>query len=94
LNTPEFDNASLKLTAGQNYPNPAGNSTIVPLSNVENNMTLEVVDVQGRVVSSQPVNAGAATVEINTENIEAGMYFYRLTDGQSYTEMNRMEVIH
>lgn len=94
VSTPEFDNAMLTLTAGQNYPNPAGNSTIVPLSNVENNMTLEVVDVQGRVVSSQPVNAGAATVEINTANLEAGMYFYRLTDGQSYTEMNRMEVIH
>ncbi len=94
VSTPEFDNAMLQLSAGQNYPNPAGNSTMVPVSNVEKNMTLEVLDVQGRVVSTQPVMTGAATVEINTVNLEAGMYFYRLTDGTTFTEMNRMEVIH
>ncbi|HEU4716722.1 MAG TPA: Omp28-related outer membrane protein [Bacteroidia bacterium] len=94
LSTNDFDHNMNSLSIGQNYPNPSNLSTIIPLDNVKNDMTLQVVDLQGRVVMSQAVAAGATQAEINTADLAAGTYMYRLMNGQDVTETKRLQVVH
>lgn len=92
VSTEEFDHAMLSL--GQNYPNPSNTATIIPMTNINNNMTLQIVDLQGRTVASQQVNKGTERIDVNTASLEAGMYMYRLMDGNTVVGTQRMQVIH
>jgi hypothetical protein len=40
----------LALNIGQNYPNPANQNVIIPVSNLLHDATLQVTDFTGRVV--------------------------------------------
>ncbi len=90
--TEEFDRAMLGL--GQNYPNPSNGLTAIPMSKVETDMTLQVIDLAGRVVMQQKVAKGTELVNINTSGIDAGMYMYRLTDGSTVSKAKPMQVVH
>lgn len=92
LSTEEFDKAMLGM--GQNFPNPATGITTIPLSNIENAMQLEVVDLTGRVVLNQEIAKGAESVQINTLNLENGLYMYRIVNGSSVSNALPMQVIH
>jgi hypothetical protein len=92
LSTEEFDKAMLGM--GQNFPNPATGITTIPLSNIETAMTLEVMDLTGRVVLSQQVAKGAEAAQINTMDLENGLYMYRLANGSTVSKALPMQVIH
>jgi flagellar hook assembly protein FlgD len=95
--------AALAFGLAQNSPNPFGASATriafaVPR---EQDATLRVFDVQGRLVRTLvngPVSAGTHTVEWNGRNdqertVSAGVYFYRLeADGKSATR--KMILLH
>jgi len=66
----------------QNYPNPANAFTTVKYA-LENNaeVTFEVIDVTGKKVISTfegNRNAGTHTIEINSNELNAGLYFYSI----------------
>ena len=66
----------------QNYPNPANGFTTVRYS-LENNaeITFEVMDITGKKVISTfegNRNAGTHTIEVNSNELNAGMYFYSI----------------
>jgi hypothetical protein len=44
------------------------------------------------LVYEEKIAAGTSSIAVNTENLDQGIYFYRLTDGKSVVE-KRMEVI-
>jgi hypothetical protein len=91
LSTEDFDKAMLML--GQNYPNPAEGVTYIPMSNIEEDMTLQVIDLMGRVVMSQEVAKGADLAVVNTSQLDNGMYMYRLMAGTKVTTAKPMQVI-
>ncbi len=74
------------------YPNP-GNSLInIPLSNIDKPMTLEVTDLSGRVISRNQVTVGLTLFSLNTTELNAGVYMYRLMDGAIQVGCHPMEV--
>jgi hypothetical protein len=62
------------------YPNPAVNETFVTVENAGLN-TISVYDIQGRMVSTENVEAMAGEqVRISTEMLNAGVYFVTVSN--------------
>lgn len=87
----EFDAAMLSL--GNNYPNPSDAVNNIPVSNLNADAKLEVLDLQGRVVMTQPVNKGTTLIQVNTAALESGMYMYRLSSENNVLAVQPMQVI-
>jgi hypothetical protein len=94
LSSVQYDQALQQLMLGQNFPNPANNSTSILLSNIKSNMTLQLIDITGRIAYTQTIPNGSSSVEINTSSLNEGIYLYRLLDGDKQIGSNRMQVIH
>lgn len=71
-----------RFTLGRNYPNPFTLETTIPFSLAKpQNITLEVIDVLGRVVQTlldEQRPAGNGTVTFSANHLTSGVYFYRL----------------
>jgi hypothetical protein len=85
------------ITLSQNMPNPARNYTILvfDIAQVNENVSLEIHDMSGRLVQSQSFGklaAGNYTEVINTEALNAGIYLYSLVAGDSRVT-KRMSVV-
>jgi len=78
-------------------PNPVRGQAMIRYTLPTNtNVTLSVIDVQGRVVStvaSGVQSAGVYSVEFSSTNVQPGMYFLRLQAG-SVTRIEKMVLIH
>lgn len=62
------------------YPNPASNMLRVPVrKGVEGKVTIEVMDVTGKVVLSENNTIGNEPLRINVASIANGSYFFKLT---------------
>lgn len=81
------EHKSNNLRVGQNIPNPFNESTYIGYELVESaNVTLEVFDITGKKV--QAINegkkfAGNYNIQFNGSNLQAGVYFYTLTAGET-----------
>jgi hypothetical protein len=75
------------MTLGQNMPNPSNGNTAVNYSLVSTeNVTFEITDMTGKlvqVIREGVKTAGSYTVNINTNELSEGMYFYTITNGTS-----------
>jgi hypothetical protein len=89
----QYDEAMRNLSMGQNYPNPANSIATIELANIERNMTLQVVDLTGRVLMENAVEKGASTINVNVSELAPGMYMYRLTDGANVSAAKPMSVV-
>ncbi|HVZ38193.1 MAG TPA: DUF1501 domain-containing protein [Candidatus Kapabacteria bacterium] len=80
VQTPQYAGA---LQLGQNFPNPANGSTVIPLQGVFDAAggRLAIYDVDGGVVFSQAVAPGQAELELSTRGMASGTYVYELTSG-------------
>lgn len=87
----EFDEGM--MTLGQNYPNPVRDLTVIPVSQIDRNMTFQLMDVNGKVIQSLPVGAGTINIQFNCSSLENGTYFYRLTDGINTGKVFKLMVI-
>lgn len=79
---------------GQNYPNPSGTATTIPLSGIDRRMTIQLLDITGRIMTSTEVNPGSQVVVLETAQLQTGLYLYRLVDNGKVLETRRMQVIH
>ncbi len=61
------------------YPNPAVNEIIIPLGGLTGNAQLNIVDVTGKVISTQSVNLNTPQVNIDVTDIASGMYVFNLS---------------
>jgi hypothetical protein len=80
----------------QNYPNPFNPATMIgyELKN-RSHVTLRVYDVLGKLVSelvNQQQPAGNYTLNFRADNLQSGIYFYRLEAG-SFTESRKMIIL-
>jgi hypothetical protein len=77
-----IENNTLLNTATFNlFPNPSSNSITIATENFENNFTIHIYDITGRLIKSEKENAGKETL-IDISSIENGIYFLTATDGK------------
>ncbi|HMQ79241.1 MAG TPA: T9SS type A sorting domain-containing protein [Ignavibacteria bacterium] len=86
-----------KFNLEQNYPNPFNPVTKIRFSVPKSaNITLEVYDVTGRLVSTlvknEAVTAGLKEVDFNAVNLPSGIYFYTLKTAD-FTETKKMVLV-
>jgi len=77
-------------------PNPANNhSAISFMSTVDGNLTLEVLDMTGRVIGSlfnRAAEAGVVyTAEFDADHLSSGIYMVRLSSGTSF-QIERLQI--
>lgn len=63
------------------YPNPGNNQLNIKINSKE--LYFELININGQVVIRQIVNDNQKT--INTESLQSGMYFFKLTDKENKT---------
>jgi hypothetical protein len=93
LTTEEFDAQMLALNIGQNFPNPGADMVSIPVSNLMNDATLEVMDVTGRLVLTQNVTKQSDMITVNTKGLQTGLYTYRLVSESKTTATKVMQVV-
>ena len=85
------------FTVAQNYPNPCNTISYIGYElPTDANVSLAVYDLTGKVVVINNAGmqfAGSHTLELNTANVPAGVYFYSFTAGESKVT-KRLTVIH
>jgi len=85
LSTTEFGKTSFRI-----YPNPVKTEVFVQHSNAENYATaMDLWDTNGKKVLSQKT-ANQSIVSLNTENLQAGFYFLKLTDNLGLTSVHKL----
>ena len=72
------------------YPNPANNNVKLDITGVNGNVNCTILDMSGRVVYSQSINAEEATT-INVSNFAKGAYFVRITNNE-FTKVEKLVV--
>jgi hypothetical protein len=91
-----------KFSLSQNYPNPFNPTTkikyTIPQSSAMHMMSvqLKIYNITGRLVSTlinEFESPGTYEVDFNASNIASGVYFYRLTAGDNYTDVKKMIVL-
>lgn len=89
----ELNNSSVSIS--QNVPNPFANQTTITYNlNEATNVSLDIIDVTGKVITSineGSVNAGQHTIKVNGSDLSEGVYFYTFKAGE-YSVTKRMVV--
>ena len=71
---------------GQNFPNPAEGSTVIPFDlEKATDLTFQVHDMSGKLVLEQVLGtrgAGPHRIELDTRAMQSGVYFYSLTSDE------------
>jgi hypothetical protein len=85
------ESSESNLSVAQNQPNPFNGSTTINYTlNKSSNVSLDIYNVAGdkvMTVNQGIETAGSHKVQINAEDLNAGIYFYTLTaDGYSVTK--------
>ncbi len=77
----------------QNYPNPFNPSTVIKFSiPYQSYVTLKVYDLLGKEIVtllSEKLSAGEYQMDFTAENLQSGLYFYKLTAG-NFNEVKKM----
>ncbi|MDR1877938.1 MAG: T9SS type A sorting domain-containing protein, partial [Bacteroidales bacterium] len=74
-----FDQQGISLS--QNIPNPATDNTVIRYSvPSDGSVTFNVYSISGQVLYSQTAETsfGAHSIELNTSDLSAGIYFYSM----------------
>ena len=85
------ESASFKL-----YPNPARDMATIAIElQKDAHVTVNVTDVQGREVlagTDARMKAGSHSLELNTSTLTGGIYFVKIADGTSSTNVKMVIV--
>lgn len=91
----ELENRSI-LTLNQNYPNPSSTFTTIPFNLVEAmKVSMTIQDRFGKIVKElhQTFDAGNNQIEINSNDLPTGIYYYTLVAGAEM-QTKRMVIAH
>ena len=82
VETPAFCLTSVKEIDNniyfQMYPNPASSSVIVNLVNGLNHVSVELIDMQGRLISSYG-NIEGVSMKVDLNSVSSGVYFMKVS---------------
>jgi hypothetical protein len=65
------------------YPNPTEGDATLSVEGLNENATVVMTDVQGRVISSEKIAAGQKTLTIRRNNISSGVYYIRVISNEA-----------
>ena len=65
------------------YPNPFSDLITFDLNDIQLGGSLTIFDVKGSEVLTQPIPANLSRLEVPTNNIQKGMYFYLIRQGSN-----------
>lgn len=77
------DIAVVEREALKNYPNPFRTSTTIKLNNPSSDVDIQVIDMLGRTVDVQHIQANNNKVEYNAPSLSKGIYKYILKDSNN-----------
>jgi len=81
----------------QNYPNPFNPSTTISFSLAEHaRVTMKVYDILGRQVRTlvnETMKAGNHQVVFNAAGLASGIYFYRITAGNTFVKVRKLMIL-
>jgi len=93
---PTAGNYPYKFRLEQNYPNPFNPETTIKYQISKNcNVELIVYNLAGQIVKilvNEQKTAGEYSVNWNNNNLNSGIYFYRISAG-NYTEVKKCMLI-
>jgi hypothetical protein len=79
------ENVANELKVNQNIPNPFTDATVISYELAENvAVSLDIYDITGQkiqTIEQGRQSTGAHAIQLNSANLQAGMYFYTLTAG-------------
>lgn len=82
MNPAESDASAFTLVLGV-YPNPGIDKVHIWAADLKQQGVVQVVDLMGRMFIQQSVEAGVAFLELNTSQLNPGMYVISLiSDGE------------
>lgn len=84
INNVSGKNADISL-----YPNPARNTLNVSFDDQSGVSTIAVYNLIGKEVSAYRVNNGSSNVQLDIDNIPAGIYLLRMLDAQGHVLATR-----
>lgn len=65
------------------FPNPSNGKMVISYANYSGKMTIQIVDLNGRIVYSDAIATFDNTKEINVTNLNAGVYIVKIETEQS-----------
>lgn len=68
-------------------------ATTISFTNLDKDYTMNITDISGRIVMQVPISGGTTTYPLNVSELNSGMYFYYLTDGQLKTQTEKLNII-
>lgn len=75
--------ADAGFSLGQNYPNPASGSTVIPLGGIRRDGQFSIYTMDGRRLATSGVASGQTSLELNIGELPTGVYLYELeVDGR------------
>ncbi len=79
----------------QNIPNPCDVSTVIYLDNfvISSNTILNVVNAMGQIVFRQEIKGSQNVVEVSTQSLNPGVYYYYVDIDGRRTETKKMLVV-
>ncbi|MBN2410049.1 CotH kinase family protein [candidate division KSB1 bacterium] len=93
LDTEENDNPQVpgSITLFQNYPNPFNGITFIEFESAgQNEMTLEIINVQGQLVQKYKICPNATQIKWDATGYGSGIYFCRLKVDDDYYGLKKM----
>jgi hypothetical protein len=79
---------------GKSYPNPASNTLYTPYYLPDNETgKIIITDAMGKTVAEYYLPEGANTLEVNTNNLSAGLYNYCIYINNESTENRKMAIV-
>ena len=74
----EKDDISISL-----YPNPTSENSLLSVKGLNEDATVVVTDVQGKVIASSKLMKGHQTMEIESARLASGIYYVRVQTANS-----------
>ncbi len=85
--------SQIQYSLMQNFPNPFRSTTKIKFTLPKaGHVVIKVYDLSGRIMATllnKYQSSGLHTIEFNAENLNSGIYFYRMTSGK-YSETRKM----
>ena len=67
------------------YPNPASELIVIQIGSlVSQNFTVDLVDINGKVILTNKINQGQTLSYLDVQTVHSGVYFVRISDGVNY----------
>jgi hypothetical protein len=83
----------IKDVLGQNYPNPAQDVTTIPLTQLDTDAYITVIDLQGRIVAADRLVQNSVNYLLDVSSLNSGIYQYYLSTENGRSETISFEVL-